>query len=52
MVEKVEFPYMTLEYVVKQSGVDIDAVQLDTSIDFDLMVPLCYSRYRRLCNSI
>ncbi len=32
-------PYMTLEYVVKQSGVDIDAVQLDTSIDFDLMVP-------------
>ena len=30
---------MTLEYVVKQRGVDIDAVQLDTSIDFDLMVP-------------
>lgn len=32
-------PYMTLEYVVKQSGADMNAVQLDTSIDFDLMVP-------------
>ncbi len=32
-------PYMTLEYVIKQSDADINAMNLDTSIDFDLMVP-------------
>ena len=32
-------PYMTLQYVIVQSGADLSAIELDTSIDFDLMVP-------------
>ena len=32
-------PYMTLQYVVDHSDADPAAVVLDTSIDFDLMVP-------------
>lgn len=32
-------PYMTLQYVVANSGADLSKIELDTSIDFDLMVP-------------
>ena len=30
---------MTLQYVVANSGADLSKIELDTSIDFDLMVP-------------
>lgn len=32
-------PYMTLQYVVANSGADLSKIELDTSVDFDLMVP-------------
>ncbi len=30
-------PYMTLEYVIKQSGVDISEMDLDTSVEYGMM---------------
>ncbi len=32
-------PYMTLEYVLKQQGIDLSRVELDTSVEFAMMGP-------------
>lgn len=32
-------PYMTLEYVISQSGVDLSEMNLDTSVEFNMMAP-------------